>query len=103
MRILVPAPCRYWRYLSVLIVFSYVCFWVFLFVFHFYRNETTKFQALIFSVGRKSGRCHLSSVTTYQSPKEAVPIGPKPSNCSTSMWLGPAVSNAIVGAGFISC
>src|SRR6266545_5515300 len=33
------------------------CFWVFLFVFNFYRNEMAKFQALLFSVGRKSGCC----------------------------------------------
>ena len=33
------------------------CVWVFLFVFNFYRNETTKFQALLFSVGSKSGCC----------------------------------------------
>ena len=53
---------------------------MFLFVFNFYRNETTKFQALLFSVERKSGAANASSVTSYQSPKEAVPIGPKPSN-----------------------
>jgi hypothetical protein len=39
----------------------------------------------------------------YQSPKEAVPIGPKPSNSSTSTCWGPAVSYVIVGAGLISC
>src|SRR5205809_7417253 len=43
-----------------------------------------------------------ASLTTYQSPRDAVPIGPKPSNCSTSMCCGPAVSYVIVGAGLIS-
>ena len=40
---------------------------VVLLVFNFYRDETTKFQAL--------------NVAPYQSPMEAVPIGPKPPNC----------------------
>ena len=39
---------------------------MFLFVFNFYRNETTKFQALLFSVGRKLGSC--SCIFGYYLP-----------------------------------
>ena len=54
---------------------------MFLFVFNFYKNETTKSKHYFSASGAHQGAAHASSVTIYQSPNDAVPIGPKPPNC----------------------
>src|SRR5262245_26663365 len=71
MRILVPGPWRYWRYVSVLIVFSYLWFQWLVCGLSFSRIKIGNFQALFLSSAPPAAAESTKATATAEAAKSA--------------------------------